>query len=177
MFYHTNTQTHIREGTGFAIDGVQFPANWLNLSTPGEKAELGLVEVVTVGERADQRTYFTTEELVGAELRIINTPKPPEMLAAMDAADRATELSRVRTLREQILDRLSGIAGRAARRGDTALADACDTASDALLNITADLPSGCEGTKQAIEQRYKLLAITAIMAAPSLESAFAKIDA
>jgi hypothetical protein len=177
MFYHPDTQTYVREGAAFTLDGVQFPANFLNLSTPEEKIAHGLVEVITVGERADERTHFVSEELVGAERRIINTPKPPEMLAALDAADRAAELTRVRALREQVLDRLAGIAGRASRKGDTTLASACDSASEALLDITTDLPADSNGTKLAIALRYMALRDAAITEAPTLETAFAKVDA
>lgn len=176
MFYHPETDTYIREGAGFSLNGVDYPPVWLNLSSPEDKEALGLVEVVVIGERANERTHFITEELVGAEKRIINTPKPDEMLEALDSTEREVELTRMRTLREQILDRLSGIAGRASRKGNIELSTACDNASEALLDITNDLPTDCAGTKAAIEQRYKLLAYAAISAAPSLESAFAQID-
>ena len=33
-------------GTAFTWDGVQYPANWCNLSTPEEKAAIGMVDVV-----------------------------------------------------------------------------------------------------------------------------------
>ena len=86
MFYHPSTQTYIREGVAFTLNELQYPANWLNLSTPDEKLILGLVEVVTVGTRADERTHYVSEELVGAERRIVNTPKPAgQQLAVFEA--------------------------------------------------------------------------------------------
>lgn len=75
MFYYPPNNQYINEGTAFEIDGVQYPANWLNLSTPEEKAELGLEEVITTNSPADQRYYWVSEELNGAELTYINTPK------------------------------------------------------------------------------------------------------
>jgi len=75
MFYHAETNQYFREGLEFTLNGVQYPANWLNLSTPEEKAALDLVEVITVGERKDDRYYWVSEQLVGPELIITSTPK------------------------------------------------------------------------------------------------------
>ncbi len=83
----------------------------------------------------------------------------------------------VRALREQVLERLNGIAGRAAWRGNTALAEACYVASEALLDITKDLPSEPEAVEQTLVGRYLLIRDAAIQAAPSLELAFAQVDA
>lgn len=83
----------------------------------------------------------------------------------------------VRATREQVLDRLAGIAGRASRKGDTVLAAACDIASEALLDITKDLPSDPHAVEQTLVSRYLLIREAAIQAAPSLELAFAKVDA
>lgn len=68
--------------TATEIQKTQFPANWLNAASPAEKAALGLQEVVTVGTRADDRYYWVSEQLVGAELRVTNTPKSLEMVGA-----------------------------------------------------------------------------------------------
>jgi hypothetical protein len=75
MFYHAETDQYIREGMPFELNGIQYPSNWLNLSTPEEKAALHLVEVITVGERKDDRYYWVSEQLVGPELIITSTPK------------------------------------------------------------------------------------------------------
>ena len=45
MFYKAPDQ-YINEGCQFTIDGVTYPANWLNQSTPEQKAALGLEEVI-----------------------------------------------------------------------------------------------------------------------------------
>ena len=49
------------ENTPFKLDGTQYPANWLNLSTPQEKAKLGIVDVV-YGQRADDKYYWVSED-------------------------------------------------------------------------------------------------------------------
>lgn len=75
MFYCTQTQQYIQEGTAFEINGVQYPANWLNLSTPEEKAEVGLEEVIATNSPANQTYYWVSETLVGPDLTYTNTPK------------------------------------------------------------------------------------------------------
>jgi hypothetical protein len=75
MFYCTQNQQYINEGTAFEINGVQYPANWLNLSTPEEKAEVGLEEVIATNQPANQTYYWVSETLTGAELTYTNTPK------------------------------------------------------------------------------------------------------
>lgn len=98
-----------------------------------------------------------------------DTPDPAQIIEAKKQA--------VRALREQVLDRLAGIAGRASRKGDTNLANACDTASEALLDITKDLPDTPEAVEVELFNRYQTIALNAIAAAPSLATAFAKVDA
>ena len=83
---------------------------------------------------------------------------------------------KVRALREQVLDRLAGIAGRAQRRGDAALAVACDTASEALLDITQGLPIEPDAAELMLFSRYQIIAYNAIASAPSLATAFAQVD-
>lgn len=75
MFYCTTTGQYIREGAPFEINGIQYPANWLNLSTPQEKAEIGLEEVIATNQPANQQFYWVSETLNGAQLTYINTPK------------------------------------------------------------------------------------------------------
>ncbi len=75
MFYCTQNQQYIQEGTAFEVNGVQYPANWLNLSTPEQKAELGLEEVVATNSPANQTYYWVSETLNGPSLTYTNTPK------------------------------------------------------------------------------------------------------
>ena len=75
MFYSSTDGQYIQENTPFTIDGVQYPANWLNLSTPEEKSALGLEEVVATNSPANPQYYWVSESLNGAELTYTNTPK------------------------------------------------------------------------------------------------------
>lgn len=74
MFYKA-PNTYINEGTQFTIDGVTYPANWLNQSTPEQKAALGLEEVTTVGELKDAKYYWIGEQLSGSVRTLTATPK------------------------------------------------------------------------------------------------------
>ena len=50
----------LASGTPFTLDDVQYPANWLNLSTPEEKAALGIVDVVYAA-RPNDKFYWVSE--------------------------------------------------------------------------------------------------------------------
>lgn len=126
---------------------------------------MNVLEVNLVTGEETFRAY--TQE----ELDAIDASKPSN--ACIIEAKKQT----VRAMREQVLDRLAGIAGRASRKGDTALAAACDTASEALLDITKDLPSEPDAVELTLFSRYLLIREAAVQAAPSLELAFAQVDA
>jgi hypothetical protein len=51
----------VQAGTPFEWDGVQYPANWCNLSTPEEKAAIGMVDVV-YGTQPNQTYYWVSED-------------------------------------------------------------------------------------------------------------------
>ena len=74
MFYKSPNQ-YIQEGNAFEINGIQYPANWLNLSTPEEKLAIGLEEVIATNQPANQTYYWVSETLNGASLIYTNTPK------------------------------------------------------------------------------------------------------
>lgn len=100
----------------------------------------------------------------------INPPEPSQ------AELIAVRLVQVREVREKILNRLGGIAGRADRGGDAVLVGACDTAAVALLDITVNLPATLAEVEAEVTNRYGVIALAAINTAPSLASAFASID-
>ena len=75
MFYCTTTGQYINEGTQFEIDGVTYPPQWLNQSTPEQKAELGLEEVVATNQPYNPVYYWTGEVLDKATLTYTGTPK------------------------------------------------------------------------------------------------------
>lgn len=79
-------QYFIPAGTGFEIDGVQYPTNWLNLSTPEEKAAAGIVDVV-YGQRPDDKYYWVTEQppVYADGVVTVNYTATPKDLAAGQA--------------------------------------------------------------------------------------------
>jgi len=83
MFYYPPTALYIQEGTEFTIDDVQYPPNWLNLSTPEEKEALGLEEVITIGYPANQTYYWVTETLSEATLTYTSAPKDLDQCKAL----------------------------------------------------------------------------------------------
>lgn len=84
MFYSSTDGQYIQENTPFTIGGVQYPANWLNLSTPEEKSALGLEEVVATNSPANDQYYWVSTELNGASLTYVNTPK--DLTSVKDSA-------------------------------------------------------------------------------------------
>jgi hypothetical protein len=53
-------QRFIPQGVAFKLNGVFYASDWLNLSTPVEKAALGIVDVV-YAQRPDDKYYWVTE--------------------------------------------------------------------------------------------------------------------
>lgn len=96
MFYRQESNQYITEGMSFTIDGIQYPSNWLNLSTPDEKAAIGLEEVTTANQPADARFYWVSESLEGAVKTYVNTAKD------LDAV-KATEIAQVKQSAYSIL--------------------------------------------------------------------------
>lgn len=86
MFYHAASNQYINVGTAFEIDGVQYPQNWLSLTSPQEKADIGLVEMVTSGIRQDDRFYWVSETRSGNVITTTNTPKDLDMLKSQWSA-------------------------------------------------------------------------------------------
>lgn len=54
-------QYFIPQGTGFEVNGISYPANWLNLSTPAEKAAAGIVDVV-YGSYPNDQYYWVSQD-------------------------------------------------------------------------------------------------------------------
>lgn len=75
MFYRQQSNQYINEGTSFEIDNVQYPPQWLNQSTPEQKAALGLEEVVAINSPFNPVYYWTGEILDQATLTYTGTPK------------------------------------------------------------------------------------------------------
>ena len=71
----------VPDGTAFTWDGIQYPANWTNASTPEEKAAIGMVDVI-YGPQANQTYYWVTQDapVYDAQANVVNinftsTPK------------------------------------------------------------------------------------------------------
>jgi hypothetical protein len=75
MFYSTTDGQYINEGTAFTIGDIQYPANWLNLSTPEQKIEIGLEEVIATNSPANDQYYWVSQTLNQATLTYVNIPK------------------------------------------------------------------------------------------------------
>lgn len=75
MWYSKTDGQYIQQGSQFNIDGVEYPSNWLNLSTPEEKKAIGLQEVVATNAPANDQYYWVSTELDKASLTYVNTPK------------------------------------------------------------------------------------------------------
>ena len=75
MFYSTTTDTYIQEGQQFELNGITYPPQWLNQSTPEQKAAIGLEEVVATNSPANDQYYWVSQTLDGATLTYVNTPK------------------------------------------------------------------------------------------------------
>jgi len=75
MFYSTTDGQYIQEGQAFTIGDVQYPQNWLNLSTPEEKLAIGLEEVIATNSPKSDVYYWVSSTLDKATLTYTNTPK------------------------------------------------------------------------------------------------------
>lgn len=75
MFYYPPENLYINEGQAFTLGDTQYPANFLNLSTPEEKAAIGLEEVIATNSPANDQYYWVSSTLDKATLTYVNTPK------------------------------------------------------------------------------------------------------
>lgn len=80
MFYNKQHNQYVNENAAFTLDGVQYPANWLNNASAKEKADLGLVAVQVVGHPEDDRYYWVSTTLADGVMTYVNTPKDLAML-------------------------------------------------------------------------------------------------
>ena len=103
MFYATKQNKYIVEGTSFELDGVQYPAVWLNQATAEQKAAIGLQEVVATDSPKDDRFYWVSEQLNGAELTYVNTPKQLDDSEEPDESGKLVKTTGLKTVwKEQV---------------------------------------------------------------------------
>jgi hypothetical protein len=68
-------------GTAFEWDSIQYPANWCNLSSPEEKAAIGMVDVV-YGQYPNDQYYWVSQDApvyTGTEVEINYTATPKDL--------------------------------------------------------------------------------------------------
>jgi hypothetical protein len=78
----------IPAGTAFEWDSIQYPANWCNLSSPEEKANIGMVDVVYAA-RPDDRYYWVSEAspvIADGVVSIGYTSTPKDLAGLLDQA-------------------------------------------------------------------------------------------
>jgi hypothetical protein len=171
-YFHAATQSYFNSGDGFILGDVRYPYQvWGDAAMI---ASLGLVPVVDVGTPKDPRYFVNTEELVGAERRVVSAPKDPSVIAADKASDVEAKKTTIRAVREEMLNRLAGIAFAAQLSGDTATTDAFLVVRQGLLDITKNLPTDPELVDAEVMTRYASLAG---QCTPQMVTAFAGVDA
>ena len=68
-------------GTAFEWDSIQYPANWVNLSSPEEKAAIGMVDVVYGSQPSDVYYWISQDAPVytGTVVEINYTATPKDL--------------------------------------------------------------------------------------------------
>ena len=82
----------VAPGTPFEWDGVQYPANWCNLSTPEEKAAIGMVDVV-YGQYPNDQYYWVSQDAPVYQdgvVKINYTATPKDLFECQNQAVNAT---------------------------------------------------------------------------------------
>ena len=79
-------------GTAFEWDSIQYPANWCNLSSPEEKAAIGMVDVI-YGTPANDQYYWVSQDApvyTGTVVEINYTATPKDLFECQSQAVNAT---------------------------------------------------------------------------------------
>jgi len=79
-------------GTAFEWDDIQYPANWCNLSSPEEKAAIGMVDVV-YGQYPNDQYYWVSQDApvyTGTVVEINYTATPKDLFECQSNAVNAT---------------------------------------------------------------------------------------
>lgn len=82
----------IPAGTAFEWDDIQYPANWCNLSSPEEKAAIGMVDVV-YGQYPNDQYYWVSQDAPvynGTVVEINYTATPKDLFECQNQAVSAT---------------------------------------------------------------------------------------
>jgi len=75
-------------GTAFTWDGIQYPQNWCNLSSPEEKAAIGMVDVVYGSQPSDVYYWISQDAPVytGTVVEINYTATPKDLFECQSQA-------------------------------------------------------------------------------------------
>lgn len=92
-YFHDATKSYVNSGVAFVLNDVQYPPNWLDLTSDDEKAAIGLVLVQVIESAPADTTYYDrSEQLEGATLTVTWTPKTAAEVTAMKRADVAWQI-------------------------------------------------------------------------------------
>jgi hypothetical protein len=89
---NNNIAQFVPPGTPFTWDNNQYPANWCNLSTPEEKAAIGMVDVV-YGQYPNDQYYWVSQDApvyTGTVVEINYTATPKDLFECQLNAVNAT---------------------------------------------------------------------------------------
>ena len=83
----------VAPGTAFEWDGIQYPQNWCNLSTPEEKAAIGMVDVVYGAYPNDQYYWVSQDEpiYIDSVVQINYTATPKDLFTLQNDAVTAVQ--------------------------------------------------------------------------------------
>lgn len=106
-----------------------------------------------------------------------SAPTAEELDAVIDATWREAVIEEFKAEREKLLNRMMSIAGRKARNGDTAFADALDWMAEQIIPLDAHplvtAATDAESMREAFKQAYRSVALQALAQAPDQPTALA----
>lgn len=135
----------------------------------------GCVEVEPIEVPAGKVARFD-----GAAFVLEDAPAPADSEALPEKTPEQSieeKKQAVRAVREVVLGRLLCIKDAARDDNDLPLVEACRVARRGLLDITKDLPPDPQLAELTMVTRYMQIRMAAVAVSPSLELAFAQIDA
>jgi hypothetical protein len=75
MFYIAQSNQYIPRGVAFTIGDVQYPANWFNLATEKDLADIGAVPVQVIGAPKPELYYSNSTVLENGTLTYVADPR------------------------------------------------------------------------------------------------------
>jgi hypothetical protein len=93
IIQHSVIALLVPAGTAFEWDSIQYPANWCNLSSPEEKAAIGMVDVV-YGQYPNDQYYWVSQDApvyTGTVVEINYTATPKDLFECQMQAVNAVQ--------------------------------------------------------------------------------------